>query len=92
MLLDIIYLVCSRPMPSHHVTCHVTTVTCLFIINKKKNKIKKKKNIKSRKIDKRKRKRLVLTHIITYGLLLSSSAFPIFVSSTYFKVKSNLNR
>jgi len=38
----------------------VTTVICLFIVNKKK------RNIKSRKIDKRKRKMLVLTHIITY--------------------------
>jgi len=38
----------------------VTTVTCLFIVNKKK------RNIKSRKIDKRKRKMLVLIHIITY--------------------------
>ena len=31
-------LVCSRPMTSHHVICHVTTVTCLFIVNKKKKK------------------------------------------------------
>ena len=35
----------------------------LFIINKKE--IQKKRNIKSRKIDKRKRKILVLMHIIT---------------------------
>jgi len=48
-------------MTSHHVTSHVTAVICLLIINKKK----KKRNIKSRKIDKRKRKMLVLTHIIT---------------------------
>jgi len=36
-------------------------VTCLFIANKKKKKkeIQKKRNIKSRKIDKRKRKILV---------------------------------
>ena len=65
MLLDVIHLVCSRLMTSHHVTCHVTAVMCLFIINKKKKKIKKKRNIKSRKIDKRKRKMLVLMHIIT---------------------------
>jgi len=32
--------------------CHVTTVTCLFIIQEKENQ--KKRNIKSRKIDKRK--------------------------------------
>jgi len=38
---------------------------CLFIINKKEKEIQKKRNIKSRKIDKRKRKRLVLTCIIT---------------------------
>jgi len=44
----------------------VTAVTYLFIINKKKEKeIQKKRNIKSRKIDKRKRKMLVLMHIIT---------------------------
>jgi len=55
MLLDVIHLVCSRPMTLHHVISHVTTVTCLFIINKKKE-IQKKRNIKSRKIDKRKRK------------------------------------
>ena len=36
MLLDIILLqpalVCSRPITSHHVTSHVTTVICLHII------------------------------------------------------------
>jgi len=41
----------------------VTTVTCLFIVKEKE--IQKKRNIKSRKIDKRKRKMLVLTCIIT---------------------------
>ena len=46
----------SRPITSHHVTSHMTAVTCLFIINKKKE-IQKKRNIKSRTIDKRKRKR-----------------------------------
>ena len=34
-------------------------VTCLFIITKNKKKFKIKRNIKSRKIDKRKRKMLV---------------------------------
>ena len=34
-------------------------VTCLFIVTKKKKKFKRKRNIKSRKIDKRKRKILV---------------------------------
>ena len=64
MLLDIIHLVHSRPMTSHHVTYHVTEVIYLFIINKKKEN-QKKRNIKLRKINKRKRKKLVLTHIIT---------------------------
>jgi len=41
----------------------VTAVTCLFIINKKENQ--KKRNIKSRKIDKKKRKMLVFKCIIT---------------------------
>ena len=31
-------------MTSHHVTCHVTTVMCLFIV--KENKNKNKRNIK----------------------------------------------
>jgi len=34
-------------------------VTCLFIVTKRKKKFKRKRNIKSRKIDKRKRKMLV---------------------------------
>ena len=33
-------LVCSMPMISHHVTIHVTAVTCLFIVKEKKFKIK----------------------------------------------------
>ena len=48
---------CSRPMTSHYVTSYVTTVTCLFIINKKEKEIQKKRNIKSRKIDKRKKEK-----------------------------------
>jgi len=44
----------------------VTTVIYLFIIQKEKEKEnQKKRNIKSRKIDKRKRKILVFTCIIT---------------------------
>ena len=52
---DIIFQIlvpCSRPMTSHHVTCHVTVVSCAFFIIQKKNKIKEKKNkinIKSEK-------------------------------------------
>jgi len=70
MLLDVIHLVHSRPIASYHVTSHVTTVTCLFIVNKKKKEIQKKRNIKSRKIDKRKRKMLVFMHIITITMVL----------------------
>jgi len=45
----------------------VTTVTCLFIvkIKEKENQNQKKRNIKLRKIDKRKRKMLVFRHTIT---------------------------
>jgi len=45
----------------------MAAVMCLFIINKKEKEkeIQKKRNIKSRKIDKRKRKMLVLMCIIT---------------------------
>jgi len=44
----------------------VTAAMCFFIINKKKRNSKEnKRNIKSRKIDKRKRKILVLICIIT---------------------------
>jgi len=61
MLLDIIHLVHSSPLLGlwSHIICHVTTVTYLFIINKKKEK-----NIKSRKINKKKRKMLVSKHTI----------------------------
>jgi len=44
-------------MTSYYVTSYVTTVTCLFIINKKEKEIQKKRNIKSRKIDKRKKEK-----------------------------------
>ena len=42
---------------SHHVTCHVTAMSHIpssLIKGKKEKEIQKKKNIKSRKIDKRK--------------------------------------
>jgi len=42
-------------MTSHH----VTAIICLFIIQEKEKENQKKRNIKSRKIDKRKRKMLV---------------------------------
>ena len=45
-----ILLLCSRPMMSHHVTCHVTTVSCTSSLSKRKIKKKKRKiNIKSEK-------------------------------------------
>ena len=61
---DIIFqilLPCSRPMMSHHVTCHVTAMSHASSLSIKKKKkiekeIQKKRNIKSRKIDKRKNK------------------------------------
>ena len=61
---DIIFqilLPCSRPMTSYHVTCHVTAMSCASSssIKRKEKEIQKKRNIKSRKIDKRKRKMLV---------------------------------
>ena len=43
-------------MMLYHVMYHVTTVMCLFIIQKEKEKRTKRKEIESRKIDKRKRK------------------------------------
>jgi len=38
---------------------------CLFLVKRKRKRKSKEKNIKSRKIDKRKRKMLVSRHIIT---------------------------
>ena len=55
-------------MTSHHVICHMTVVIYLFIIKiekEKEKKSQKKRSIKSRKIDKRKRKILVSKHTIT---------------------------
>jgi len=43
----------------------VTAVMYLFIVKRKKKEIQKKRNIKSRRIDKRKRKILILICIIT---------------------------
>ena len=69
-----IFPLCSRLMTSHHVTCHVTVMSCASS-SSLKGKIKrnsKKRNIKSRKIDKRERKILVskrsITVCIDYGL------------------------
>ena len=56
-----ILLLCSRPMTSHHVICHVTAMSCASSssLKEKEKEIQKKRNIKSRKIDKGKRKILV---------------------------------
>jgi len=57
----------SRLMTSHHVTFHVTVVTCLFIIQKKKKEIQKKRNIKLGNINIKKRKIFISKHTITLG-------------------------
>ena len=46
---------------SHHVTCHVTEMShaSSSSLKEKEKEIQKKRNIKSRKIDRRKRKMLV---------------------------------
>ena len=44
---------------SHDVTCHVTAMSHASSSSIKEKEIQKKRNIKSRKIDKRKRKMLV---------------------------------
>jgi len=41
---------------------------CLFIVNKKEKEIQKKRNIKSRKIDKKKRKMLVSKALYNIGV------------------------
>ena len=48
-------------MTSHHVTCHVTAISraSSLSLKRKEKEIQKKRNIKSRKIDKRKREMLV---------------------------------
>jgi len=48
-------------MMSHHVTCHATAMShaSSSLLKEKEKEIQKKRNIKSRKIDKRKRKMLV---------------------------------
>jgi len=52
-----ILLPCSRPMTSHHVTCHVTAVSCASLLSKIKIKEKRKENqYKIRKIKEKKNK------------------------------------
>ena len=78
-------LIQFRHMTSHHVTCHVTTIMCLFIINKKKKKKKIKRNIKSRNIDKR--KLLVSKCTITHSIyLLLGIPFPFAVCFLWFLI------
>jgi len=47
----------------------VTAVICLFIVQEKEKEKQKKRNIESRKIDKKKRKMFKFKHIITQFLL-----------------------
>jgi len=59
-------------MPSHHVTCHVTAMShaSSSSIKRKRKEIQKKRNIKSRKIDKRKRKMLVSKVFHDNGIMI----------------------
>ena len=59
----------SRLITLYHVTYHVTVVTYLFIVYKQKQN---RTNIKSRKINKKKRKILVSKHTIILGLARTS--------------------
>ena len=45
----------SRPMTSHHVTCHVTAVSCVSLLSKRKEK-EKENQYKIRKIEEKKNK------------------------------------
>ena len=80
---------CSRPMTSHHVNCHVTAMSHASSLLIKEIEIQKKRNRKSRKIDKRKRKMLVskafqkhsITHVPCNQLLIKKNS-----SSTEAKV------
>ena len=57
-----ILLLHSRPMTSHHVTCHVTAVSCASSLSKSKIKETRKENqYKIRKI----KELLILKHLIT---------------------------
>jgi len=49
-----ILLPCSRPIILHHVTCHVTAMSHASSLSIKEKEIQKKRNIKSRKINKKK--------------------------------------
>jgi len=79
-----ILLPCSRSMMSHHVTCHVTAMSHASSSLIKKKEIQKKRNIKSRKIDKRKRKMLVSKAFHNMLALLSNlnSSKGIFISAS----------
>jgi len=55
---DIIFQIfppCPRPMTSHHVTCHVTAVSCASLLSKRKEK-EKENQYKIRKIKEKKNK------------------------------------
>ena len=83
---DIIFqilLPCSRPMISHHVTCHVTSMSHASSSSIKEKEIQKKRDIKSRKIDKRKRKMLVSKtfHNTTSTLLIKLATYFVLIKS-----------
>ena len=62
----------------HHVTCHVTTVSCASSLSKRKEKEKENKiNIKSEKLDKRKEKLLVSK--VFHNTLSSSTLLLLFL-------------
>ena len=77
----------------HHVTCHVTTVSCASSLSKRKEK-ENKINIKSEKLDKRKEKLFMskvfyntlpsCTLLLPFLFIIISSSFLIFFNSSFF--------
>ena len=43
-----ILLLCSRPMTSHHVTCHVTVMSCASSLSLKRKRKRKRKMLVSK--------------------------------------------
>jgi len=76
-------------MMSHHVTCHVTAMSRASSSSlkrkRKRKEIQKKRNIKSRKIDKEKRKKLVSK---AFHNTLDSSSCCIFCSCIEYVILS----
>ena len=69
MCSDVIFytlLLCSRLMTSHHVTCHVTSLSHAFLhCLSQENKIKRKRKVKSKIKEKKIKNYLVSKHLIT---------------------------